>query len=275
MRLALFNLDCLATNDPIRSFIVERRADIALVGLSPVFRAARGGFLRQGAGHVRRSGIGFSNFLACNFLLPRLAGMAHAVLPPGRGAAPTLAALCAELGIPVLRLDDVNAASVRIELARLKVDLIVSCYFDQILQPPLIALPRLGAINVHTSLLPSHRGPMPAIHGCAADPPSLGVTVHRIDGGIDTGAILAQESYMPRADETVLRITRTLHRRGLELLTAALPAIARGEAPLRAQPGGTYESFPSRATLKVLRRRGRKLFDGGDLRAALMTPVKI
>jgi len=273
MRLALFNLDCLATHDVIRSFIMEHRADIAVVGLSPPFRAARGGFVGQSAYHLYNSGSDFSNFLACNFVLPRLAGAFQQLMPSS--GVPTLSGLCAELGIPVIRIDDVNEPSVLAELARLNVDLIVSCYFDQIFKGPIIALPRYGAYNIHTSLLPMNRGPMPVIHGAVAEPASLGVTVHRIDQDIDTGAIVAQESYAPHATETVLQMMRALHRRGLELLMAKLPDVVRDAAELRPQSAGSYESFPSRATLRALKRRGRKLFDFGDLRAAIRTPVGI
>lgn len=275
MRIALFNLDSLATNSAIRSFILAQRERIALVGLSPPFRRTRGGFLRQGANHVVASGFEFANFLNCNFLLPRLAGAIRSRMPGAPGSEPTIASLCGEIGIPVMRLDDVNAPEVLAALTRLDIDVIVSCYFDQILQPPILALPRLGAFNIHTSLLPEHRGPMPVIQGWASDPPSLGVTVHRIDEYIDTGATLVQEYYVPRPGETVLQVMRVLHARGLELLSGLLPAIARGDCPSRPQSAGSYESFPSRAIIRKLRRRGAKLFNGRDLRAAFRTPIGI
>lgn len=276
MRIALFNLDCLATSAAIQSFILAHRASIAFVGLSPPFRRARGGFMRQSLRHLGRSGIDFSNFLACNFVLPRVARRA-ASFAPRRSGAPsrTIAEMCGSFGIPAREIVDVNAPDFVAMLAEQRIDLIVSCYFDQIFRPPILAVPRVGAVNVHTSLLPAHRGPMPVLYACLDDPPSLGVSVHRLEEGVDTGPILAQEAYAPAAGETVLRSMKMLHSRGLALLGDLLPALAAEAAPGRTQERGSYEGFPTRATITALRRRGRRLSDAQDLRAAVTTPVGI
>ncbi len=266
MRIALFNIDCLATNAPIGAFIARHRRQIAYVGLSPPFRRQRGGFFRQSARHLRRSGTDFSNFLTCNFVLPRLAGRRL-----GRG--PTIEQFCKSVGIPAEPVADVDAPEVRERLSGLGVDLIVSCYFDQIFRPEILALPRLGAINVHSALLPDHRGPMPVLY-CALDtPPSLGVTVHRLEAAIDTGPILARAPYAAPAGETVLRSMRALHASGLDLVAGLLPGLAAGEVTGTPQSGGSYEGFPSAADVRALKRRGVRLADAEDFRTALRTPI--
>lgn len=266
MRIALFNIDSLATHAAIGAFIARHRQAIAYVGLSPPFRRQRGGLFRQSARHMRRSGTDFSNFLTCNFVLPRLAGRRL-----GRG--PTIEQFCKSVGIPAEPVADVNAPAVRERLSALGVDLILSCYFDQIFRPEILALPGLGAINVHSAMLPNHRGPMPVIF-CALDrPPTHGVTVHRLEASIDTGPILAQEAYSAPEGETVLRSMRVLHARGLELVAGLLPGLAAGALGGAPQTGGGYEGFPSPADIGALRRRGVRLADGEDFRAALRTPM--
>lgn len=266
MRIALFNIDSLATNAAIGAFIARHRQRIAFVGLSPPFRRQRGGFLRQSVRHLRRSGSDFSNFLTCNFVLPRASGRRL-----GRG--PTIEQFCRSVSIPAEPVVDVNAPAVAARLSELGVDLIVSCYFDQIFRPEIITLPRLGAINVHSALLPNHRGPMPVLYCALDNPPTLGVTVHRLEASIDTGPILAQEAYTAPAGETVLRSMRALHARGLELVDSLLPGLAAGTVTGEPQTGGSYEGFPSADDVRGLRRRGTRLADGEDFRAALRTPI--
>lgn len=267
MRIALFNLDCVATNYAIRSFLRRHRGEIAYVGLSPPFRAERGGVLRQSAKHLRRSGSQFSNFLGCNFLLPRLVHGARVALPIGKPA-PTVADECRAAGVAVQRIANVNDAAVIEALARLDIDVIVSCYFDQIFRREILNVARLGAINVHSALLPQHRGPMPVIYSALDRLPTLGVTLHLIEEGIDTGPILAQEAYHAAPGESVLQSMIALHARGLRLVSELLPAIADGSATVQAQATGSYESFPDRSVIRELRRRGTPLFTWRDVRQA-------
>jgi hypothetical protein len=267
MRIALFNLDCLATNVAIRAFIETHAKDIAFVGLSPPFRRQRGGFLLQSVRHLQRSGSDFSNFLACNFLLPRVAGRSPL------GGAPTIEELCRRLGVPAEAVPDANAPAVNARLSELEIDLIVSCYFDQIFRPAILGVPRLGAINVHSAMLPMHRGPMPVLYSALDDPPTLGVAVHSLEATIDTGPILAKRGYSAPPSETVLRSMIALHATGLDLVAGLLPALAAGECAGEAQTGGSYEGFPTPENVRALRQRGTRLSDGADFKAALATRI--
>lgn len=273
MRIALFNIDSLGSNAAIRAFIQAHHQSIVLVGLSPPFRRARGGIVQQGARHLTQSGLAFSNFLSFNFMLPRIAGLAAA-------PASTLTGLCRRLGVRAERIDDVNAPQTLDLLRALDVDLIVSCCFDQILKAPVLALPKLGAVNVHSSMLPKNRGPMPVLYGCLQSPPLLGVSLHMIDEGIDRGAIIAQESYQPATGDSILTMMAKLHVQGAGMLGRLLPRIeAAGKTGTRLegkpQAGGSYESFPSRSTIRALHAAGYRLTNHHDLARVLTTPMTI
>lgn len=267
MRVALFNLDCVATNEAIRSFLRRHRGEVVYVGLSPPFRPARGGVVTQSFRHLRRSGSDFANFLGCNFLLPRIVHGARTALHWGKPA-PTIADECRSAGIAVQRVDDVNGKTTAEALTRLDVDLIVSCYFDQIFRREIIDIARHGGINVHSALLPQHRGPMPVIYAALDRPPSLGVTLHMIGDGIDTGPILAQEGYRAPPGESILQSMATLHERGLRMVSDLLPTIAGNLANARRQSGGSYESFPDRSIPRRLRQQGTPLLTWGDVKRA-------
>jgi len=268
MRIAFFTTDSLASNGAARHVLARWSDHVVLVGLSPPFDRRRGGLVKQSVRHIRRSGVSFSTFLACNFLVPRLAGAL-------RGDRTTLPGWCRSRGIPAVRVPDVNAPPFLETMTKLGVDVVVSAFFDQIFGHALLALPQRGAYNVHISPLPAHRGPMPVIQGCLDDPPQCGVTVHAIEPGIDTGPIVARETWHIPAGMTVLAAMEHLQMRGAEMLDRILPDIATGRAPLTPQSGGSYESFPDRATLTQLRRRGRRLCDRHDLARALRTPVAL
>lgn len=274
MRIALFNIDCVATNTAIRSFLQRHRDEVVFVGLSPPFRVERGGVLRQSIRHMRRSGSAFSNFLGCNFMFPRLMRIVRRVVPIGGRMPPTIAEECTASGIEVREIVDVNDAAVAEALVRLDVDVIVSCFFDQFFKSEMLALARRGAINVHTSLLPLHRGPMPVIYSALDRPPTFGVSIHLINQGIDGGPILAQEAYRPAPGESILQSIAQLHDRGLEMLSEMLPAIAAGAIEPHPQAGGTYESFPTRSVIRQLRRQGTRLMTWSDIKRAYAMSIE-
>ena len=267
MRIALLNIDSLASNQAIRSFIERNSRQIVLLGLSPPFCASRGGMVAQTRRHLRRSGLMFTAFLNYNFVVPRIVG---SVVPQRT----TLAGLAKANGIAVARVEDVNGPEMVALLRDFGVDLIVSCYFDQIMRPEVIELPRHGVVNVHSSLLPMHRGPMPVLYACLDNPPQLGITIHRVDAGVDTGPILARRTFEAPPGQSVLALTGALHMAGIELLEDLLPAIEAGQAQLTPQVGGSYESFPDRTTIARLGKCGRRLFDLRDVLASMCTPMR-
>jgi methionyl-tRNA formyltransferase len=121
-------------------------------------------------------------------------------------------------------------------LAGYRPDLLVIYGFNWILPPAVFGLPRFGAINIHTSLLPRYRGPAPVLWAIRHGDPDIGVTVHRIDEGIDTGPILAQRGGIPLDDDiTPDRLRSRLAPVVRDLLATALARVASG-APGRPQP---------------------------------------
>lgn len=275
-RIGLFVLEALPNAHAVRRFVADHASEIALVGLSNAERPAAGGLVGQVRKHLARSGPAILPYLAVNFGLPdllrplapftlRLAGRRHLV------SATPLAGLCAARGIPTLSIDDVNSEAVIRALHEYGVDLIVTFHFDQILAQQTITAVPLGGINVHPSLLPRHRGPVPTIHAVAEGEDAFGVTVHRLAVTIDAGAILFQQPVALPSDTTATRAAVRLHEQGRVALEDVLNVIAReGAVPEGRQvPALPYCGFPSREMLAAMRRQNRRLTDAADLREAL------
>ena len=81
-------------------------------------------------------------------------------------------------------------------------DIIFSIYYRKILPKSLLKIPRLGCINIHPSLLPKYRGPIPTAWAIENGESEFGITIHYMDEGIDTGDILVQKEYQILENET-------------------------------------------------------------------------
>lgn len=150
-------------------------------------------------------------------------------------------------------------------------DLILSFHFDQIFTAATLALAPRGGINLHPSLLPRHRGPVPTVWALAEETPCFGVTVHRLVTRIDAGAILGQRAVDLPPAITASAAERELFAAGVPLLAEVLAALASGCAVEREVAPLPYCPFPPPALLRGLAARGRRLVDAADLRAAWQT----
>lgn len=154
--------------------------------------------------------------------------------------------------IPVLEAARLRDPACLGAVRELDADLICVACFPWILPPELLAMPRLGCLNVHPSLLPAHRGPAPLFWTFRYGDAFTGVTVHWMDAGIDTGDIALQEEMPIPEGISGLDLQRECAERGARLLVKAVRAIANGDPPRRPQPpGGSYESWPGPEELLI------------------------
>jgi methionyl-tRNA formyltransferase len=144
---------------------------------------------------------------------------------------PPVKAFALERGLPVLQPEKLRAAEAVEELTGYKPDLIVTAAYGQILSRAVLALPRLGCINVHGSLLPRYRGGAPIQRSLINGETVTGVTLMYMAEGLDTGDIIAKVE-MPITDEdNAGTVFGKLSMAGAELLLEWLPRIADGTAP--------------------------------------------
>ncbi|HLY63024.1 MAG TPA: formyltransferase family protein [Terriglobia bacterium] len=128
-------------------------------------------------------------------------------------------------GIQILQAWAGNDPEIESQLKRLRPDLICIATFPMLLSRNLFAIPEYGALNLHPSLLPRHRGPAPLFWIYYHDDRQTGVTVHRVNEKADAGDILCQDSFDLARGFNVDLLHRINAERGASLLTRAVCAV--------------------------------------------------
>ena len=150
--------------------------------------------------------------------------------------------LAEKLKLPVLQPIKARDEKFVDELRALNPDLMVVVAYGQILPQTILDLPRFGCLNVHTSLLPKYRGAAPIQWAIADGEPETGVTIMKMDAGLDTGPILSirRTPILPTDDSQVLHDRLALL--GAELLAETIPDYVAEKILPQPQPatGSTY-----------------------------------
>jgi methionyl-tRNA formyltransferase len=159
--------------------------------------------------------------------------------PAGRGqqmrASPVkLLALDAQL--PLAQPPTLKTPESRAQLAQWAADVLVVVAYGLILPPPVLALPRLGCVNIHGSLLPRWRGAAPIQRAILAGDAETGVTIMQLDAGLDTGPMLLERARPIGSQDTAGDLHDALSELGAAALLEALDGLAAGTLRPRAQP---------------------------------------
>jgi methionyl-tRNA formyltransferase len=187
-----------------------------------------------------------------DFAVPSLQALlaaGHAVLavytqpdrPAGRGRKlqPGPVKACAvEHGLPVCQPPTLRDHTTQQALTALALDALVVVAYGLLLPAPVLAIPRLGCINVHASLLPRWRGAAPIQRALLAGDTRTGVTIMQMERGLDTGPILTSRAVDIAPDETSATLHDRLAPLGAALLVETLSALQHGALTPVAQDAG-------------------------------------
>ncbi|HXV25756.1 MAG TPA: methionyl-tRNA formyltransferase [Alphaproteobacteria bacterium] len=178
---------------------------------------------------------------------PRPAGRGH------RERQSAVAAFATERGLLVRCPPSLREPEVQRAFTSLDLDVAVVVAYGLLLPKEILDAPRLGCVNLHASLLPRWRGAAPIERAIQAGDAQTGLTLMRMEEGLDTGAILAADRVPIAPDETGGSLTAKLAERGRQLLPVWLGALAAGRLEARAQPsqGVTYAAKLSRAEARL------------------------
>ena len=144
--------------------------------------------------------------------------------------------------LPVLQPERARHEDFIAQLRTLAPDLLVVAAYGQILPQAILDLPRHGCLNVHTSLLPKYRGAAPIQWAILDDQPETGVTIMKMDAGLDTGAIVSVATTPILTEDNAQTLHDRLATVGARLLLETIPGYVRGEIVPRPQPaeGSSY-----------------------------------
>lgn len=165
--------------------------------------------------------------------------------PAGRGrrlTASPVKHLAEKHGLMIIQptsLKDKNAAPLLNDLA---VDVLIVVAYGLIIPEALLNVPKFGCVNVHASLLPRWRGAAPIARAIEAGDSVSGVTIMKLDSGLDTGPIIASRQVAINEQDNAGTLHDKLAQTGAELLLEVLPAYVNGEIQCSEQDhaGATY-----------------------------------
>lgn len=269
-----------------RVTVVTNGNYFASLGLAPLLGAAPARFdvqvlittgLRKQRGNrlvevwqlARRWGWRYFGYKSATHVLPK-AGRA---LRLGPGEVTTL---CERLGIPVQRCRNVNDPEPMAAVRTFGPDLLVSFSCPYRITSRLLEVPRIGCLNVHSSLLPSYAGICTYVHVLADGCGETGVTVHEMVDELDAGRIVAQRRIpIPAHTSTFALFSQQCRVAGELLLQAVETSLVQGRLVGAAQDLSrrSYRGEPTAADVDGLRRRGHRLMTSADVVAFLRGPA--
>ncbi len=165
----------------------------------------------------------------------------------GRPTDPPVAGWAKEHGLPLLQPERLRAEESIGAVAELLPDLLVLADYGQIVPAALLDLPKFGALNLHPSLLPRHRGASPIPAAILADDAETGVSLMLMDAGLDSGPLIARRRYPLKGTETAPELEHALAHAAAELLATSLPSWLSSELlPLPQEEEGVTLTRPLR-----------------------------
>ena len=197
--------------------------------------------------------------------------------PAGRGREVAMSAVktCATgLGLPVLQPPTLKESETLETIRGFGADVLIVVAYGLLLPPAVLALPRLGCLNVHASLLPRWRGAAPVQRSLLAGDTETGVAIMRMEAGLDTGPVYASERTPIGPRATAAELSERLAAMGGALLLQTLVALEAGNALATPQPvaGITYAHKLAKQESPLDWRRGAAELDR-QVRAFLPWPV--
>jgi folate-dependent phosphoribosylglycinamide formyltransferase PurN len=262
-KIAFCHIDSLACLPALNALFAELGGEIGLVLSSRRFGSKHGNFWQQATAGFRRYGIALNLWLGFDLVSVPIVAFFARLLRPSLATLPELAR---RHGARFIETADVNSAETLAAVQGYGPDFIVVMNFDQILQPPLIALARIAAVNVHPALLPALRGPCPELWAVAKQLPVSGATVHVIeDQTIDAGRVLARVEAPIEGRPSVGELSTRLFLAGARALPAALARLEGDKHAGEPQrlSDGQYLGYPTAAEMAAFRRAGLKLCRAG------------
>ncbi len=266
-RIVLLTLESFSSGPALTKFIKKYHNKISLICVSKRFGGKYGNFWQQVKKNYKRSGISFVNYSSFNLIYYKpfvyVAGFLNSLAGRERRVY-TIRQLCKKYNIPIVETLEVKDPEIVEKIKNIEPDLIISAYFDHLINKDIIDIPLHGVINIHTAPLPDYRGPFPPLWPILHGKEKGEVTIHYIDDFFDEGDIIEQKKIDLHKKESILSMDSRFMMIGVEVLMEVLEKIEKGKIEVRTQGEGSYYSYPNKDDLKKLKKQGVKLYSIKD-----------
>lgn len=173
--------------------------------------------------------------------------------------------------IPVLKTKDINSDDSKAWLKARDADYIASCYFNQVIDMEVAKLAKIDCVNVHTAMLPNDRGPLPIFWAMFQGFEKVGISIHKVEEDVDMGEVYLQKKIsMP--DRSLVWNEFYFWSNGANILAKWIACPEKYEFTRfkQIQDEGSYQGFPSKASVDEFFSRDKLLFKSKDLKEAVM-----
>ncbi len=173
----------------------------------------------------------------------------------------SIGAVAVEHGIDVIDAKSVNAKAYIDVATNLAPDVVVSVAAPEVFKKPLLDVPKIKCINIHSGKLPVYRGMMPNFWQLLHGEPQATITIHEMAEKLDAGGIIETHEFPLRTKDSLDRVIVGTKQEGARLMMKVLVDFASDTVqvtPLDMQ-NASYFSFPSNKDVKVLRKRGHTM----------------
>jgi len=172
-----------------------------------------------------------------------------------------------EKGIPLQKTSDINSEETIQDIKALNPDILLSNNFHQIISPEVLKIPKIGSINVHPGVLPMYKGLLPHFWAIIRGEKKLGVTLHEIDEGVDTGSVISEKRFLLKKGESFYMAWKKTALVGAELLKTYFYKLRFKKPIFKKKPSkniSQFFSFPGEKEYEKFRKKKKSLFDFSD-----------
>ncbi len=266
--IVIFTIDSLYSAIILNKILPELSKNIKLIIVSDRYKGKHGSFLKQFRKNLIKSGWNFIVYLNLIFVLHNFFIAAHYLYSRFQKLSPKLLSikrLSKQLNIPVLKVADVNSHHTEKILTEINPDIIVSCYFDQLIRRNIFDIPKIETINFHSGSLPTYRGPFPTFWALLHGQKNFSIHAHVVEEKFDTGPTFAKCNYSPIKITSLLKLECELYRKMGEFILEFFSDFNHNNklaVPNNGVEG--YYGFPSKKDIIKMQDRGIPLYSVYD-----------
>lgn len=265
MRIIILSVNHIYANKIVKDLIKEFKKKIVLI-VEPKGLLPKKSLFASLKIYLHISGFEYVFYQSVRVLLFRIIGKFYTfIFPKNIDGKFYLKEKLAKINkIDIIKVSDVNNESVSEKLIKKRPDLIVSVFFNQILDEKIIGIPKKGSINVHPGFLPKYRGISPIFWSLLNEEKFIWVSIHTIDRGIDSGPILKRiKIYVEKADSEDSLYWKCAIV-GSKALIDVIKRIKKGKLKTIKNKGGKFYSFPTKDSIKKFREYKRSFLNLRD-----------